>query len=92
MRCGVHGLRLEAVHACSMWDKAPALSDLVTSNGIDLLGITETWLTPRETSADLAELTPQGFLLSGTQTKTERGGAGQFISSAHKSVAICLQP
>ena len=28
-----------------MKDKAPALSDLVVSKGIDLLGITETWLT-----------------------------------------------
>ena len=30
----------------------------VTSKGIDLLGITETWLTPRETSVDVAEMTP----------------------------------
>ena len=38
--------------------------DLVTSKSMDLLGITETWLTTRETSADMAKMTtPPGFLL-----------------------------
>ena len=54
----VFGLHLRTVNACFMWDNAPALSDLVTSNGIDLRGIAETWLTMMETSADLAEMTP----------------------------------
>ena len=48
------GLRLGTVNARSIRDKAPVLSDLVASKGIDLLGITETWLTTKETSADLA--------------------------------------
>ena len=42
---GVRGLRLGTVNARSMRDKAPAPSDLVASKSIDLLGITETWLT-----------------------------------------------
>ena len=42
---GVCGLRLGTVNARSMQDKAPALSDLVASKSIDLLDITETWLT-----------------------------------------------
>ena len=58
-------LHLETVNARSMRDKVPALSDHVVSKGIDLLGITETWLTTRETSGDLAEITPSPwFLLS----------------------------
>ena len=44
---GVCGLRLETVKAHSMQDKAPALSDLVARKSIDLLGITETWLTTK---------------------------------------------
>ena len=55
---GVRGLRLGTVNARSMRDKASALSDLVASKAIDLLGITETWLTTKETSADLADMTP----------------------------------
>ena len=54
-------LRLGTVNARSIEDKVPALSDLVASKGIYLLGITETWLTIRETSSDLAEMTPNGF-------------------------------
>ena len=56
-------LRLGTVNARSMRDKAPVLSDFVVSKRIDLLGITETWLTTRETSGDLAEMTPHGFSL-----------------------------
>ena len=50
--------RLGTISAHSMYDKAPALFELVASKGIDLLGITDPWLTPRVTSADLAEMTP----------------------------------
>ena len=60
----VRGLHLGTVNAHSMREKPPALLDLVTSKGIDLLGITETWLITKKTSADHAEMTPLGFLLS----------------------------
>ena len=56
-------LRLGTVNARSIRDKAPVLSDLVVSKGIDLLGITETWLTIRKTSCDLAEMTPPPWFL-----------------------------
>ena len=46
-----HNLRLGTISARSM--QAPALFDPVASKGIDRLGITETWLTVRETSVDL---------------------------------------
>ena len=58
---GVRGLRLGTVNGHSMRDKAPALSDLAASKRIDLLGITETWLTTKETSADLADVSLEGF-------------------------------
>ena len=58
---GGRGLRLGTVNARSMRDKAPALSDLVASKIIDL-GFTETWLTTKETSADLADMTPECVL------------------------------
>ena len=50
---------------------------LKTSNCIDLLGITETWLSTRETSADLAEMTPLlAFLLPETSSAGKRGRSG----------------
>ena len=72
-------LRLGTVNARSMRDKAPALSDLVVSKGIDLLGITETWLTIRETSSDLAEMTPNGFSFFQTSRVNQRGGRVGFF-------------
>ena len=86
-------LRLGTVNAHSMRDKAPALSELVVSKGIDLLGITETWLTIRETSSDLAEMTPPPHGFSFFQTPrvdTRGGGVGLFVSTAFKFTPINL--
>ena len=65
---GVPGLHLGTINARSIRDKAPALLDLVTSKGIDLLGITETWLTARKLSQILLKWPPPPpwFLLSRT--------------------------
>ena len=56
---GMRGLRLGTVNVRSMRDKVPALSDFVTNNSMDLLGIAETWLTTRETSADQIEMSTE---------------------------------
>ena len=88
---GVRNLRLGTVNARSMRDKAPVLSDLMTSKNINILGITETWLTSRETSADLAEMTPKGFsFFHKPRTQRRGGGVGLFISMAHKFTSISL--
>ena len=84
-------LRLGTVNARSMRDKAPALSDLVVSKGTDFLGITETWLTIRETSSDLAEMTPNGFSFYQTPRVNKiGGGVGLFVSNAFKFTLINL--
>ena len=79
----------ELLMFCSMRDKVPALSDFVASKSIDLLGITEPWLTTNDTSADLADMTPEGFSFF-HKPRTRRRGAGVdlFISSVHKFTAI----
>ena len=74
-------LHLRTVNARSMRDKASALSDLVVSKGIDLLGITETLLTIRETSSDLAEMTPPWFLLFYRPLKLTKEGEELAFSS-----------
>ena len=77
----------------SMWNKVPALSDLVASKSIDLLGIIETWLITKETSTDLADITPPppGFsFFHKSRTRQRGGGVGLFVSSAHKFTAISL--
>ena len=82
---------LELVMPAPCGDKVPALSDLVASKSIDLLGITETWLTTKETSADLVDMTPEGSsFFHKSRTQRRGGGVGLFVSSAHKLTAISL--
>ena len=86
--CGLHPRN---VNARSMQDKVLVLSDLVTSKGIDLLGITETWLTTKETSADLAEMTLWGFPFLHEPRARQRGGrVGLLVSSVYKFSTISL--
>ena len=49
---------------------------------IDLFGITETWLTIRETSSDLAEMTPNGFSFFETPRVNKRGGGEELAFSS----------
>ena len=60
------GPHLGTVNARSMWDNAPALSDLVTSNGIDLLGIRDMADHERNHSRSGRNDPPGFLLLSGT--------------------------
>ena len=87
----VPNLHLVTVNAHSMRDKAPALSDLVVNKGTNLLGITETWLTTRETSSDVAEMTHHGFsFLQIPRVNKRGGGVGLFVSNAFKFTPISL--
>ena len=85
------GLCLGTVDARSMQDEAPALSDLVASKSIDLFGISETWLTTKETFVDLADTAPKVFsFFHKPRTWRRRGGVGLFMPSVHKFTAISL--
>ena len=54
----VHTENLRSVHY-----KSAAVSDLMLSKHIDILALTETWLSASDTSACLADICPYGFCL-----------------------------
>lgn len=86
-----HNLRIGTVNARSMRDKAPSLSDLVLSGSLDILGITETWLSPKDTAACLADITPSGYSLHQIpRVGRSGGGVGLFISDSFSFSPINL--
>lgn len=79
-----HALRVGTINARSMRSKAPALADLVTSRSLDILSVTETWLTKRETTAGLADITPAGFFLyHKPRAGRKKGGGVALLVSSH---------
>ena len=84
---GVCGLSLGAINARSKWDKNSAFSDFNNCNSIDLLGVTKTWMTTRETSADLIEIPFQVSPSFRNPEHREEGRSGSFHSICPQ---ICL--
>ena len=80
-----HNFWIATINARSMRGKAAALSDLVHSKSIDILSVTETWLTKRETPAGLADVAPRRFTVYHVPRVGRRGGGvGLLVSSQFK--------
>ncbi len=87
----MHNIRVGTINARSMRDKAPALSDLIQTKSIHILAVTETWLTRKETTASLADITPTGFSFHHKPRVGRRGGGvGLLVSTALKFSPISL--
>ena len=56
---------------------------------LDVVAITETWLLPKETSAGLADLTPQGFKLIHQPCQGKTGGGVAIMVAEHLKVTRC---
>ena len=67
-------LRMATLNVRSLTAKYASFSDLVLSKKLDVVAITETWLTPKEISAGLADLTLQGFKLIHQPRQSKTGG------------------
>ena len=57
-----------------MRNKTSAFSEFVSSNNLDMIGVTETWLRPSDTQGLLDEITPAGFQLHHVPRRNKRGG------------------
>ena len=59
--------------------KSAALSDLISSKQIDILTMTETWLSSCDTAACLDDISPPGFSLFHCPRLSGRGGGVAFL-------------
>ena len=71
---GSDSIRMATLNVRSLTSKCDSFSELVSSKKLDVVAITETWLSPKETSAGLADLTPQGFKLIHQPSQGKTGG------------------
>ena len=53
---------------------------------LHVVAITETWLSPKETSAGLADLAPQGFKLIHQPRQGKTGGGVAMMVADHLNV------
>jgi len=67
-------LTLCSVNACSVKSKSADFIDLVVNSAADLVAITETWLTERDSAARV-EIIPPGYQLI-NQPRPSRAGGG----------------
>ena len=86
-------IRMATVNVRSIRQKSASFSDLVATKSLDVIAITETWLKAKETSAALADITPQGYSLIHEPRRGKQGGGGVAIMPNNKfDVSPCKTP
>ena len=68
----------------SIKNKYASLDHYITTNNIHITGLSETWLSPSDTTSLLSEITPSNHILHSTPRSGKRGGGVGFF--VHKSL------
>ena len=63
----------------SIHNKYPAIAKFISDNDTDLFAMSETWIRPGTTSANLSEITPPGYKLYQQPRAARRGGGLGFF-------------
>ena len=85
-------MRFATTNLRSVRQKSAALSDLISSKQIDILAMTETWLSSCDTAACLADISPPGFSLFHCPRLSGRGGGVAFLVRETFKVEIIHTP
>ena len=85
-------IRMATVNVRSIRQKSASFSDLVTTKSLDVVAITEMWLKANETSAALADMTPQGYSLIHEPRRGKQGGGVAIMTNNKFDVSPCKIP
>ena len=83
---------MAAVNVRWIRQKSASFSDLVSTKSLDVVAITETWLKAKETSASLANITPQGSSLIHEPRRGKHGGGVAIMTNNKFDVSPCKIP
>ena len=67
------------LNAWSLRNITWAFNDFVSSNDLDMVGVTETWLRLSDTQGLIDEITPAGFRLHHVPHMNKKGGVAVFV-------------
>ena len=85
-------MRFATTNLRSVRQKSAALSDLISSKQIDILAMTETWLSSCDTAACLDDISPPGFSLFHRPRPSGMGGGVAFLVRETFKVEIIHTP
>ena len=85
-------MRFATTNLRSVRQKSAALSDLISSKQIDILAMTETWLSSCDTAACLDDISPPDFSLFHCPRPFGRGGGVAFLVRETFKVEIIHTP
>ena len=82
----VRNLKARLLNARSLCNKTSAFGDFVSSNDLDMVAVTETWLRLSDTLGLIDEITPAGFQLHHVPRRNKKGGVAVFVRNDIDSV------
>lgn len=75
----IQSLQLYTLNCRSVKNKALSICDYITSNNIDIMALTETWLGTDTDNIALADLVPDGFDIYSVPRQNRRGGGVALV-------------
>ena len=85
VRAPINHVRMATINVRSISNKTASFCDIVESKKLDVVAVTETWLSTNETSASLADVTPNGFKLVHKPRKGRGGGVAIMVNELFNS-------
>ena len=76
----INNVRMAKINVRSISNEIASFCDIVESKKLDVVAVTETWLSTKETSASLADVTPNGFKLVQNPRKGRGGGVAIMVN------------
>ena len=75
----IRNIKACLLNAQSLRNKVSPFSDFVSSNDLDIVGVTETWLRSSDSQGLLDEVTPEGFQVHHILQRNKKGGVAVFV-------------
>ena len=83
-----NNISVAVINARSVRNKTTTLTECITDHNIDILAITETWLTKNSDKPIIAAMTPSGYSFANAPRASGRGGG---VGVIHRDELTCKQ-
>jgi len=84
----LQNVRLATSKIRSVHNKSASITDLVISKKLDILDLTETWLSPHERTSCISDIFPPDYSLYHQPRQSGRGDGVHLLVASYVSISL----